>query len=103
MKTKLGQEDGQKVQQRIARKSARPADNRLADNQSTELLADQVEEEEQKLDIAERTRQRLAKYNILQLRTVNHYMLRRVKIPIAYLAMNLRLQPGHIEVLRANE
>ena len=55
----------------------------------------ELDEDELKIDIAERTRLRLSKYNIMQLRTMNHYVLRKVKIPTAHLMVNLRLQQGH--------
>ena len=56
---------------------------------------EKIEEEVEKVDIAERTRIRLAKYNIMQLHTMNHYVLRRIKIPTAHILVNLRLQQGH--------
>jgi len=92
------QQETQAQAPRVARKTAKP-EGKLADNKNVELHPAVIEEEEQKLDIAERTRQRLVKYGILQLRTVNHYMLRRIKIPIAHLTLNKRIQAGHAETL----
>ena len=45
--------------------------------------------------LAARTRQRLTKYGVLQLRMLDLYTLKRVKIDKVHIKNNLKLQKGH--------
>ena len=45
--------------------------------------------------LAARTRQRLTKYNVLQLRMLDLYTLKRVQLNPVHIKMNKKLQKGH--------
>ena len=55
----------------------------------------QVGQDFTRMAIAARTRQRLTKYGVLQLRMLDLYVLKRVKIPPMHIKLNKKLQKGH--------
>ena len=48
-----------------------------------------------RMALAARTRQRLQKYNVLQLRMLDMYALKKVKLNPMHIKLNKKLQKGH--------